>query len=82
MSIHATYRQQTSPTPGPSPAPKPAPAGLKGPDWSYHVPQPTDQPITSPAKSGAEAEIDALTNLLVANMGTTQEPEGEFFGKS
>ncbi|XP_041479641.1 lipoma-preferred partner homolog [Lytechinus variegatus] len=65
-----SYRQPAAPTPGPTPAAKP----------SYHVPQPTDQPISAPAKSGAEAEIDALTNLLVANMGTSSEPKGEFFG--
>nr|XP_054769283.1 lipoma-preferred partner homolog [Lytechinus pictus] len=64
------FRQPAAPTPGPTPAAKP----------SYHVPQPTDQPISAPAKSGAEAEIDALTNLLVANMGTSVEPKGEFFG--
>ncbi|XP_071500484.1 uncharacterized protein [Diadema antillarum] len=71
-----------APAPAPAPALAPAPAGPTGPDWSYHVPKPTDQPISAPAKSGAEAEIDALTNLLVANMGSMGETEGEFFGES
>ncbi|PIK59562.1 putative lipoma-preferred partner isoform X4 [Apostichopus japonicus] len=52
---------------------------LKSSDWSYHVPKPTDQPISSPAASGTEAEVDALTNLLMQNM-TSGGEEGEFFG--
>ncbi|XP_072035214.1 lipoma-preferred partner homolog isoform X2 [Amphiura filiformis] len=62
-------------------APKPVskPATARTPE--YYVPKPTDQPIMAPDKSGTEAEIDALTSLLVQNMdsGLGQE-EGEFFG--
>ncbi|XP_022090292.1 lipoma-preferred partner homolog isoform X2 [Acanthaster planci] len=43
------------------------------------VPKPTDQPITAPAQKGTEAEIDALTNLLMQNMEVAPD-EGEFFG--
>ncbi|XP_038077668.1 lipoma-preferred partner homolog isoform X3 [Patiria miniata] len=43
------------------------------------IPKPTDQPISAPAKKGTEAEIDALTNLLMQNMEVTPD-EGEFFG--
>lgn len=68
------YRQ-----PRPAPAPQPAPANLKSADWSYHVPKPSDQPISNPDKTGTEAEVDALTNLLMQNM-TAGGEEGEFFG--
>lgn len=72
----ASYRQQPAPAPAQN---QPAPANLKSPDWSYHVPKPTDQPISNPASSGTEAEVDALTNLLMQNMVSGGE-EGEFFG--
>ncbi|XP_071819688.1 lipoma-preferred partner homolog isoform X2 [Apostichopus japonicus] len=71
----ASYRQH----PAPAVAQNQAPANLKSSDWSYHVPKPTDQPISSPAASGTEAEVDALTNLLMQNM-TSGGEEGEFFG--
>ena len=60
------------------PAPKPAP-----PTQEYYVPKPSNQPVAAPLKTGAEAEIDALTSLLVQNMDSGLGPveEGEFFGE-
>ena len=66
-----------------STAPKPTPnPAAKAPTQEYYVPKPSAQPISKPDKSGTEAEIDALTSLLVSNMdsGVSSEPEGEFFG--
>ncbi|XP_033641825.1 lipoma-preferred partner homolog isoform X2 [Asterias rubens] len=58
---------------------KPIPPDLPRSYAGTTVPKPTDQPISAPAKTGTEAEIDALTNLLMQNMEVTPD-EGEFFG--
>lgn len=42
------------------------------------APAPTNQPLLNPDKVGKEAEVDALTNLLVQSMDSTNDPE--FFG--
>nr|XP_045613280.1 thyroid receptor-interacting protein 6-like isoform X2 [Procambarus clarkii] len=42
------------------------------------APAPTNQPLLNPDKAGKEAEVDALTNLLVQSMDSTNDPE--FFG--
>ena len=43
------------------------------------APAPTNQPLTNPDKSGKEAEVDALTNLLVQSMDRSNDHE--FFGR-
>ena len=43
------------------------------------APAPSSQPIVNPDKVGKEAEVDALTNLLVQSMDSSGDPE--FFGK-
>ncbi|XP_047486298.1 lipoma-preferred partner homolog [Penaeus chinensis] len=42
------------------------------------APPPSNQPLVNPDKVGKEAEVDALTNLLVQSMDSTNDPE--FFG--
>ncbi|KAG7161310.1 Lipoma-preferred partner-like [Homarus americanus] len=42
------------------------------------APAPTNQPLLNPDKVGKEAEVDALTSLLVQSMDSTNDPE--FFG--
>ena len=65
-----------------APKPSPKPAAARAPTQEYYVPKPSDQPIMRPEKKGTEAEIDALTSLLVQNMDSgVGEEEGEFFGK-
>ena len=52
---------------------------VKFPEASGLVPLPSDQPISKPVKTGKEAEVDALTNLLLQNMEASADPD--FFGK-
>ncbi|RXG71664.1 Lipoma-preferred partner-like protein [Armadillidium vulgare] len=42
------------------------------------APAPSNQPIVNPDKVGKEAEVDALTNLLVQSMDSSSDPD--FFG--
>lgn len=42
------------------------------------APAPSNQPLLNPDKVGKEAEVDALTSLLVQSMDSTNDPE--FFG--
>ncbi|XP_076034079.1 uncharacterized protein LOC143020948 [Oratosquilla oratoria] len=53
-----------------------------GPYTSPHArglaPAPSNQPIANPDKVGKEAEVDALTNLLVQSMDSSNDPD--FFG--
>lgn len=46
---------------------------------SIVVPLPSNQPISSPDTVGKEAEVDALTSLLMQNMEAAAHPD--FFGK-
>ncbi|XP_033097886.1 lipoma-preferred partner homolog [Anneissia japonica] len=61
---------------------EPVPPGTqkaKSTEWAYFLPQPSDQPISNPDKTGPEAKVDQLTNLLVQNMDSRPD-EGEYFG--
>ncbi|XP_077998473.1 uncharacterized protein LOC144451487 isoform X2 [Glandiceps talaboti] len=69
-----TYAQPTS-TYAHEPAERPA---MQSGPGTYAVPRPSDQPLSRPDKTGTEAEVDALTNLLVQNMENSAEPD--FFG--
>ncbi|XP_071945967.1 lipoma-preferred partner homolog isoform X2 [Antedon mediterranea] len=77
--------QQYAPRRGPQ-VPRPqeptAPEGAqraKTSEWAYFLPQPSDQPISNPDRTGSEAKVDHLTNLLVQNMDSRPD-EGEYFG--
>ena len=43
------------------------------------APAPSTQPLTHPDRHGKEAEVDALTSLLVQSMDSSNDPE--FFGE-
>ena len=42
------------------------------------APAPSSQPITSPDRTGREAEVDSLTSLLVHGL---DNPQPDFFGE-
>nr|XP_002730765.2 PREDICTED: lipoma-preferred partner homolog isoform X1 [Saccoglossus kowalevskii] len=81
----SSYHQPTSSYASPSShtqsssaySPSSKPAFQSGPGI-HSIPRPTDQPLSKPDKVGTEAEVDALTNLLVQNMEGAVEPD--FFG--